>query len=214
MDKNDGTFLKTGTTTIGIICKDVVILAADKRATAGNLIVIKDTEKVFPVMGNMGITTAGTVSDIQLTVKYLKAELNLKEVRTGRKPTVKEAATLLSGMNYTNIRQMGGICQFLFAGYDNKGPQLFDIYPDGSITNISADVGFVASGSGSVFAFGVLEDSWKKDMTEEQGVELAFRAVNAALQRDTASGEGIDVLVIDKNGAKKILHKVLSKKLN
>ncbi|PIN80441.1 proteasome subunit beta [Candidatus Woesearchaeota archaeon CG10_big_fil_rev_8_21_14_0_10_32_9] len=214
MDKNDVTFLKTGTTTVGIICKDVVILAADKRATAGNLIVIKDTEKVFSVMGNMGITTAGTVSDIQLTVKYLKAELNLKEVRTGRKPTVKEAATLLSGMNYTNIRQMGGICQFLFAGYDNKGPQLFDIYPDGSITNISADVGFVASGSGSVFAFGVLEDSWKKDMTEEQGVELAFRAVNAALQRDTASGEGIDVLVIDKNGAKKILHKVLSKKLN
>jgi proteasome beta subunit len=100
-------YLKTGTTTIGIICKDAVILAADKRATAGHLIAMKDIDKIIEIMPNMALTTAGTVSDIQLLVKYLKAELKLKEVRTNRKPNVKEAANLLANFNYGNLRGMG-----------------------------------------------------------------------------------------------------------
>ena len=212
-------YLKTGTTTIGILAKDAVILAADKRATAGNLIVNKDIEKVIEVYPGMALTTAGTVSDIQLLVKYLKAELKLKEVRTGRKPGVKEAANLLARFNYGNIRSyygLGGICHFLFAGYDNiNGFQLYDIYPDGSLTsvNINTGKGFITSGSGSVFAMGLLEDSWKKDMTADEAAQLAFRAINVALQRDSASGEGVDVFIIDKKETKK-LHKLVNNNLN
>jgi proteasome beta subunit len=209
----DDSYMKTGTTTVGILCKDAVILAADKRATAGSMIVNKDIEKVVEISSQMALTTAGLVSDLQLLVKYLRAELKLKEVRTSRKPTVKEAANLLANMNYNNIRSSGGVCHFLFAGYDDVlGGQLYDVYPDGSLTPTSKDSGFIASGSGSVFAMGLLEDSWKKEMSTEQGVDLAIRAVNVALQRDSASGEGVDVFVIDKKGIKKS-QKLLNTKL-
>jgi len=204
----DDSYMKTGTTTIGIICKDAVILAADKRATAGSMIVGKDMEKVIEITPTMALTTAGVVSDIQLLVKYLRAELKLKDVRTGRKTTVKEAANYLARMNYENIRSnygMGGICHFLFAGYDEvNGGQLYDIYPDGSLTPATREQGFMASGSGSVFALGLLEDGWKKDMTVEQATDLAIRSVNVALQRDSASGEGVDVLIIDRKGNRRI----------
>ncbi|MFP4567945.1 MAG: proteasome subunit beta [Candidatus Woesearchaeota archaeon] len=199
-------YLKTGTTTIGIICKDAVILAADKRATAGHLIASKDIEKVIEIMPNMALTTAGSVSDIQLLVKYLKAELKLKEIRNNRAPHVKEAANLLASMTYSTIRSMGGVCHFLFAGIDAEGTHLYDIYPDGSLTGVndkSKAKGYLASGSGSTFAMGLLEDTWTKNLSIEEGVNLAFRAINTALQRDSASGEGVDVVVITKNGIEK-----------
>lgn len=199
--------LKTGTTTIGIICKDAVILAADKRATAGHLIAFKDVEKVLEITPNMALTTAGTVSDIQLLVKYLKAELKLKEIRNNRKPNVKEAANLLANFNYGNLRGMGGVCHFLFGGHDKEnGFQLYDVYPDGAlngVTSKSKTKGYLASGSGSTFAMGLLEDTWKKDLTKEEGVSLAYRAINSALQRDSASGEGVDVLIITETGTEK-----------
>jgi proteasome beta subunit len=212
----DDSYMKTGTTTVGLLCKDAVVLAADKRATAGNMIVGKDMDKVLEITPNMALTIAGVVSDIQLIIKYLRAELKLKDIRTGRKTTIKEAANYLANMNYGNIRAnygMGGICHFLFAGYDEvNGAQLYDIYPDGSLTPATREQGFIASGSGSVFALGLLEDAWKKDMTPEQGVELATRAINVALQRDSASGEGVDVVVIDKKGLRKS-QKLLNTKL-
>jgi proteasome beta subunit len=202
----DDSYMKTGTTTVGILCRDAVVLAADKRGTAGNLIAMKDTDKIIEITPYMALTISGTVSDLQLVIKYLKAELKLKEVRTGRRPTVKEAANLLANMNYNNVRSIGAICHFLFAGYDeNTGSQLYDVYFDGTLTHISKEgnQGFVASGSGSVFALGLLEDNWKKDLTAEQGADLALRAVNVALQRDTGSGEGIDVFIIDRKGIRK-----------
>ncbi|MGV8162992.1 MAG: proteasome subunit beta [Candidatus Nanoarchaeia archaeon] len=206
----EDSYMKTGTTTVGLICKDSVVLAADKRSTAGNLIASKDVDKVIEITPTMALTTAGVVSDIQLLVKYLRAELKLKDVRTGRKTTVKEAANFLANMNYGNLRSNYGICHFLFAGVDEtNGGQLYDVYPDGSLTPVK---NFIASGSGSVFALGLLEDAWKKDMTPEQGAELAMRAVNVALQRDSASGEGVDVFIIDKKGIRK-MQKLLNTRL-
>lgn len=210
-------YLKTGTTTIGLICKDAVILAADKRATAGHLIANKDIDKLVEVMPNMALTTAGGVSDIQLLVKYLKAELKLKEVRTNRRPSVREAVSLLASFNYANIRSVGGVCHFLFGGYDSEsGFQLFDVYPDGSLTSVSSASkakGYLASGSGSTFAMGLLEDAWNSSLTSEQGVDLAYRAINSALQRDSASGEGVDVFVITKDSIVKH-NKMMSNSLN
>jgi len=198
--------LNTGTTTIGLVCKDCVVLAADKRATAGNFIAHKKVEKILPINDRMALTTAGVVSDIQLLVKLIKAELKLKSIRVGREPTVKEAANLLTNIIYSNVRKLSmipGITHFLLGGFD-KELRLYDLYADGSITEIDD---FVASGSGSVIAYGVLEANYKPDLSESEGVELAIKAVNAAMQRDSASGEGIDVYVINKSGVRKVAYK-------
>lgn len=202
--------LKTGTTTLAIVAKEAVILAADKRATAGNLIANKKTDKIIAINGTMALTVAGTVSDIQLLAKYLKAELKLKEVKTGRLNTVKEAANLLGGMVYGNIRRMSmipGITQFLFGGSDKEGVHLYEIFPDGSVTEIDD---FVCSGSGSEFAYGVLESQYKPNLSIKDAEELALKAVSAALQRDSASGNGIDVMVITKDSLKKTIQKTVS----
>ncbi len=203
---NDKDVLNTGTTTVGFVCKNCLILAADKRATAGNFIANKNVDKVIPIHEKMAVTTSGVVSDIQLLTKLIRAETKLKEIRVNREITVKETANLLGNLIYSNIRRMSmipGITHFLLGGYD-KGLKLYDLYADGSLSKIDD---FVASGSGSVFAYGVLETSFKKDMSEEEGIKLAITSINAAMQRDSASGEGIDVYVINNDGVKKAAHK-------
>ncbi len=206
--------LKTGTTTVAIKCKDAIILAADKRATAGHLIADKNAKKVHIINDNMALTIAGSVSDTQLLIKLLKAELKLKDFRVGRATSVKEAANLLSGMVYGNIRKMSvmpGVSHFLFAGRDTQGITLYDIFPDGSLTPITD---FVSSGSGSVFAYGVLETLYKENMSTEEGMDLAVKSVNAALQRDSASGNGIVMVKITADGVEEIMSKDVIINLN
>jgi proteasome beta subunit len=204
--------LKTGTTTVGVVCKDCIILGADKRATAGHFIANKDVDKVQIINDYLAVTTAGTVSDIQLMVKLIKAELKLKELRTKKQPTVEESANLLSSMVYANIRKMSmipGVSHFLIGGYDTD-KHLFDLYPDGSIAELND---FVSSGSGSMMAYGVLETKFKAGMSEEEGVNLVIQSLNAAIQRDSASGEGVDVFVIEKKGIRKAFHKMLNTRI-
>ena len=201
------TTLKTGTTTVGMVCKDGIVLAADKRATAGHMIVDKRADKVHIISDDFAVTIAGNVSDAQLMIKLTRAELKLKEVRTYKKPSAKEGANLLGGILYSSIRRpsmLPGIAHFLLGGKDVHGLHLYDLFPDGSITRITD---FISSGSGSVFAYGVLETQWKKDMSTDDAVALAVKAVNTALQRDSASGNGIDVVVINEKEIKKVLHK-------
>ncbi|MBU0471386.1 MAG: proteasome subunit beta [Nanoarchaeota archaeon] len=204
--------LKTGTTTVGVVCKDCIVLGADKRATAGHFIANKNVNKVVPINDYMALTTAGTVSDIQLLIKLIKAELKLKDIRTNRKASVKEGANLLAGMVYSNIRRMSmipGISHFLIGGYDTE-KHLYDLYPDGSITEVDD---FVSSGSGSVMAYGVLESSYKKQMSQEEGINLIVKSLNAAIQRDSASGEGVDIFVIDKKGIRQVLQKIINTRI-
>ena len=199
--------LKTGTTTLGMVCRDGIVLAADKRATAGNMIVDKRAEKVHQLSDDFVVTIAGVVSDAQLMIKLIKAELKLKEMRTNKKPTCKEAANLLGGFLYSNIRRMSmfpAIAHFLLGGKDLEGVHLYDLFPDGSVTKIRD---FVSSGSGSVFAYGVLETHYKSDMTTAEAVKVAVKAVNTALQRDSASGNGIDVVVITEKEIKRVIQK-------
>lgn len=199
--------LKTGTTTLGIVTKEGVVLAADMRATAGNFIVNKDVDKVFKVTDYMALTMAGSVSDAQLLTKLIKAELNLRKLRTNREPTVKEAANLLSSMVYKNVRQyVPGISHFLLGGKDNEGFHIYDIYPDGSVTKVDD---YVSSGSGSVFAYGVLETLYKKDISLEDAKVLVAKAVNAAIQRDNASGGGINIFTITNQGVSQDVHRVV-----
>jgi proteasome beta subunit len=206
----DNEIMKTGTTTVAIVARDCVVLAADKRATAGSFIAGKKVDKVLAVDDKMALTTAGSVSDIQLIVKLIKAELVLRKLRSGRENSVKEGANLTAGIVYNNIRKftmIPGVVHFLFAGYDSEGSHLYDIYPDGSISDVDD---FVCSGSGGTFAFGVFDAQYKKDMNQEQAIELAIKGINSALQRDSASGDGIDVVVINKDGVKKVFTKELS----
>lgn len=201
--------LKTGTTTVGIVCKDGIVLAADKRATAGHMIVDKRADKVHVISDDFAVTIAGTVSDAQLIIKLIRAELKLKEVRTYKKPSAKEAANLLGGILYSSIRRpsmLPSIAHFLLGGKDVHGLHLYDLFPDGSITRITD---FISSGSGSVFAYGVLETQYKKDLSTDDAVALAVKTINTALLRDSASGNGIDVVVINEKEIKRVMHKEL-----
>ncbi len=209
MDTED--YIKKGTTTVAVVCKGGIVMAADRRATAGGLIVNKKTEKVQLITDTMAITMAGTVSDAQLLTKLIKAEVNLKKIRTGRMPSVKETANLLANMVYSNIRKFSiipGIAHFLMGGVDDEGYHVYDIFADGSVTEIDD---YITSGSGSVMAYGVFETLYKKDLSLDEGVKLAVKCINAAIQRDSYSGNGIDVVTITKaEGVKKVIAKDLT----
>jgi len=209
----DKELMKTGTTTVALMCKECIILAADRRATSGYLIANKNFEKILTISDNIAVTVAGTVSDVQLLVKYIKAELKLKQIRTDRESTVKEAANLLAMFVYNNIRKLSmipGISHFIVGGKDDFGFHVYDLSPDGSIAEIDD---YTTSGSGSVMVYGVLETLYERNMSIEDGIKLAVKSLNAALQRDIASGNGIDVVAITKEGIKKALSKEINTRI-
>jgi proteasome beta subunit len=189
--------LKTGTTTVGIVTKDAIIMAADKRVTAGSMIMDKNITKVMPINERMLLTIAGVVSDIQLLVKYIKAEIKIKDLKTGTPTSVKAASNLLAGFNYGGLRSQGSIAQFLLAGTDLDGPQLFEVTFDGAVMPIES---YKVTGSGTPFALAVVDSQWKPGMTEAEGIALAKRALTGAMERDSASGNGYDVYVVSKSG--------------
>jgi len=205
---------KKGTTTLGIVCKDGVVLAADKRVSAGYLIANKKVMKVLPVSEHMGLTTAGLVSDIQLFTKVIKAQIMLHKLRRGKEPQVMEASNLLANLAYSNIRRpsmVPGIVGFLFGGWDSKkGYQLYEIAFDGSVLDVDD---YASDGSGSIIALGVMETLYKPGMTTEEGTELAVKAIRTAIDRDLATGDGVDVLVINEKGTKYVVNKVIKKSL-
>lgn len=202
---------KTGTTTIGIVCKDGIVIAADKRGTYGgdggvSYIAGRNEEKIQKVTDNMIVTTAGVASDIQKVIKLTRAELKLKELRVRRKPSIKESANLFSSLVYQNIRQFSpimAITHFLLAGFDNQGVYLYDIHPDGYLQEQDQ---YSSTGSGMIHVNPILDSEYKKDITIEQGIELAKRCINASRKRDPASGEGMDIFIVSPTEMKQILH--------
>jgi len=202
--------IKKGTTTVGIVCKEGIVLAADKRATLGGRIVAdKKVDKVVKLTDHIAITTAGSVSDIQLVIKLINAELNLKKIRTKKEVSVEETAHLMSMMVYNNIRKFSvipGITAFLLGGMDKTGMYLFEIAPDGSLMKEDS---YKADGSGFMMALGVLDTLYEKNLSLSEGIKLSVKAINAAIQRDTATGEGIDVFTVTKDGVKKVFSKQL-----
>ncbi|MBI4140244.1 proteasome subunit beta [Candidatus Woesearchaeota archaeon] len=201
-----------GTTTVGVVCKDGIVLAADRRATAG-FVVNKKAKKIIQITDSMAVTMAGLVSDAQLLSKLAKAELKLKDLQSNRTSSIREAANLIGGMLYANIRRMSmvpGIVGFLLGGVDHEGFHLYDLGIDGSVTEVDD---YISDGSGSVFAFGVLETLFKKGMSIDEGVKVAARAISAALQRDFNTGNGIDVMTITDKGIQMVIEKELNVKL-
>lgn len=200
-------FVKTGTTTVGIVCKDCVVLAADTRATMGNFIADANVDKVLPISDSMAITIAGTASSAQIIAKHIQSELKLQSIKSGRDPTVKEAANLLRNWTYGLIRRpsmVPDVAHIILAGQDKYGVHLYEIGADGFL---GKDDKYRVSGSGTFLVLGVLETKYKEGMTQAEGIKLAEECVDTAIQRDAASGNGINVFVIDQNGVKKVLSK-------
>ncbi len=183
-----------GTTTVGIRSNKAVILAADKRATAGNFIVHKRVNKVLKVSDYLAITTAGLVADAQVLVELMRMHLKEYEYTYGKKLTVKAAATYLSNILHS-ARFYPYIVQLLVGGYDTA-PRLYSLDWYGTV----AEETFLVTGSGSPMAVGVIEAEYREDMDVDELVNLALKAVYAATRRDTASGEGVDVAIITKDG--------------
>lgn len=199
--------LKTGTSIVGIVCKDGVVMAADRQISAGNLVMSKRERKVFTINDYLVMSGCGVAGDIQRVPKLLSAELKLKELRSKTRPTVQQAASLLMNINYNGIRQPSMIPQqagFLIAGFnEDETTELYSIEPAGSIVKVEDyDANF---GSGMPYMLGLLERQYKKDLTVKEGIELAKEALKSSTQRDMGSGYGIDVFAITKEGIKKVV---------
>lgn len=183
--------IESGTTTLGIVFENGVVLAADNRATMGNLKVSKSAQKVFKIEDNIGITIAGSVGDAQRLIRLVRAELKLYKLET-KEISVKGASTLLSNI-LQGSKMMPFMNQFVIGGIDKDGGVVYDLDPLGGLMDHEE---YTATGSGSLTAFGVLEDSYEEEMNKEEAIKLAVRAVQAASERDIASGDGIDVVTI------------------
>lgn len=199
--------VETGTTTLGLVCKDGVVLAADRRATAGTLIAHKRTKKVYKLDENLGLTTAGLVGDLQVLARYITAEVELYKLKRGSSMPVEACATLTANI-LSGSRYFPYWVQLVIGGIDRAGGHVYSLDAAGG----SLPDKFVSSGSGSPYVYGVLEDHWKDDMTSEEGTNLAIRAVTSAMKRDAVSGEGIDVAVITKDGFKMLDDKEVEKR--
>jgi len=184
-----------GTTTVGLVFSTGVILATEKRATMGYMIASKKAKKVYQVANRIGMTTAGGVGDAQQLARILTVECNLYQIRRSRPITVGASATLLS--NYLNQnRYFPYYVQLLVGGVDEHGPGVYSVDALGGATKEDE---IVSTGSGSPMAYGVLEDRFKKGLNEDEAIDLAIRALKAAMKRDAGSGEGVHVVVITKD---------------
>lgn len=191
--------LTTGTTTVGIVFRDGVVLAADKRASAGFVISSKRVKKIVEIAPKIYMTTSGLVSDCQILARWLSNHLKMKRYVLGREPLVKEAANLLSVILHSWFKSLlPFVSHLLVAGVDKTGPHLYFLDHTGAVNSAK----FLASGSGSPIAYSILEQYYREDLTEEEAVRLAIRAVASAIKRDAATGDGIDVVVIKRDGAR------------
>jgi len=200
--------LLKGTTTIGLVCKDGVVLATERRATAGSFIANKETQKVFRIDENIGLTIAGLVGDAQVLARYLKAEVSLYRLRRSAPITAEGAATLLANILSGN-RYYPYYAWLILGGVDAKGGHVFSVDPAGGCMEDR----FVSVGSGSTFAYGLLEEGYSRDMSTADGVDLALRGLTAAMKRDSASGDGYLVHVITTKGYRELDDDEINKRL-
>jgi proteasome beta subunit len=205
--KDDQELMKTGTTTLGIVCRDGVVMGTEKRATMGHMIAHTNTQKLFDIDNHIGLTTAGLVGDAQTLARYLKAEAELYKLKREHPMTIKAAATLTANI-LSGSRYYPYWVQLLIGGWDHEGGHVYSIdAAGGSIPDI-----YCSTGSGSPFAYGVLEEGYKDDMNAKDGVDLAIRALHAAMKRDSASGDGYDIVVINSKGWNVVSQDEISKR--
>lgn len=199
MRKIPSELMMKGTTTIGVVCKNGVILSSDTRVTMGYFVAHKKGKKIYKIDNHLAMTIAGTVADAQWTVDVLKVNAQLYKLTNKRKMPVSAAARLIANLLFSS-RYSPLITQVLIGGVDDTGSHVYSLDPFGSLTEEKC----VATGSGSPIAYGVLEDQYREDATVEELLPVVVRAVHSAMKRDAASGDSFDVAVIDEKGFREL----------
>ena len=189
---------KTGTTTVGLVCKDGIIFASDRRATMGYLIASKDIDKIYSIDDNIAMTIAGGVGDAQMLVRWMQAETKLYKLRYEKRMTVEAAATMLANI-LAQYKYFPFWVQLLIGGIDEK-PRLFSVDMLGGVTEEKV----TSTGSGSPIAYGVLEELYREDVAIDDNLSVAAKSVSAAMRRDAASGERVDLCIINKQGFRRL----------
>ena len=199
---------KTGTTILGMVCKDGVVIATETRATMGHLIAHKETKKLYKIDNHLALATAGLVGDLQVLARYLSAEANLYRLKRASRIPVPSAATLMS--NILNQRKFYPYyVQLILGGFDTTGGHVYSLDAAGGAIPDK----YTSGGSGSPYVFGVLEDLYHEDMTTDEGIDVAIRAIHAAKSRDSASGGMTNIGVINKDGFKPVPQDEVKKRL-
>jgi len=193
-----------GTTTLGFVCKDGVVLASDSRATMGFMIADKNAQKLYSIDDKIVMTTAGMVGDNQAIVRLMRAQISLYKME-GRPITVKAVSTLLSNILHSQ-RYYPLLAQLIIGGYDTEG-RIFELDPVGGMSEKKVS----STGSGSPTAYGVLESEYHPELTVDEGVKLAAKSVKAALERDAATGNKINVIKITSKGQEKLSDEQVNK---
>jgi len=201
--------LKKGTTTLGITCKEGVVMGTERRATMGTLIAHKSTQKLFKIDEHLALCVAGLVGDAQVLARYLTAEVELYRLKQNSEMSVKAASTLMSNI-LAGRRFYPYYVQLLMGGTDREGGHVYSLDAAGG----SIPDKYVTGGSGSPYVYGVLEDHFKDDLTASEATDLAIRALSAAMKRDCASGDGMDIAVITSKGFKILTEDDIKKRKN
>jgi len=195
LTKKTPRYVLKGTTTVGVVCRDGIVLGTDTRATMGYFIAHKRAKKVYQIDDHLAMTIAGGVADAQNVVEIVKANSQLYKYEKGIVMPVKAAASLTSNLLFAN-RYFPLILQALLGGVDSSGPHIFALDPLGSVTEEKC----VSTGSGSPVAYGVLENEFKDGMIVKDVVPVVVKAVNSAMKRDSASGDSFDVAIVTSRG--------------
>lgn len=204
-DRDD--VLKTGTTTLAIACDDGVVMATEKRASMGHLVGHKNAQKLYSVDDHLAITTAGLVGDAQNLARILTAEAQLYRLKREQRLPVRGAATMLANLLNRNKYQPFWV-QLLVGGVDRRGGSVFTVDSAGG----AIEEKWTCTGSGSPFVFGVLEDRYEDGTKAKEAVDLAIRGLNAAMRRDSGSGNGMDIAVITDKGFDRMDEAVILKR--
>ncbi|MDO8633861.1 MAG: proteasome subunit beta [archaeon] len=201
--------LKTGTTTVGLIAGDTVVLAADMRASMGNLAYDEESEKIYQITDFMGVTNAGNVGDSLTIIRFLKSQAKLFEIEREERMTPRAASTLLSNVLNAS-RYYPYIVQLIVGGVNNKA-ELFEVTPFGATLERKK---YAATGSGTDFAMNTLDQNYTLNMNEEDAIKLAIKAIEAGKKRDIYSGgESISVSVINRSGYRELSRQEVNKYL-
>lgn len=185
--------VKKGTTTIGLVCQDGVVMATEKRATMGTMIAHRTTQKLFKIDENLGLTVAGVVGDAQTLARYITAEVELYKLKRGVGMSVRSAATLTSNI-LAGSRYYPYWVGLILGGVDSEGSHVYALDMVGGAIPDE----YVTTGSGSPFVYGVLEDHYTKEIAIKDGIDLSIRSLSAAMKRDSASGDGMSIATITR----------------
>lgn len=189
-----------GTTTLGFIFEHGVIIAVDSRATMGSYISSQTVKKVIEINRYLLGTMAGGAADCQFWQRNLGQQCRLYELQNGKRISVRAASKLLSNTMFS-YRGMGLSMGTMVAGWDPTGPGLYYVDSDGQRTKGQR----FSVGSGSLYAYGILDAGYKWDMSVEDAIELGRRSIYHATFRDCASGGTVSVYHVTQDGWKKVV---------